>query len=55
MMHYLEPIATITSIIAVFLQAREKTVAWPIAVISVALLAYIFFENKLIYDKKFIG
>ena len=50
MMQYLEPIATITSIIVVFLQAKERIMAWPIAVFSVVILAYIFFENKLYSD-----
>ena len=49
-MQYGELIATITSIIAVFLQAKERIIAWPIAVFSVAILAYIFLENKLYSD-----
>jgi nicotinamide mononucleotide transporter len=49
-MSELEIIATITGIIAVGLQAKEKILAWPFAIISVAILAYIFFFQKLYSD-----
>jgi len=49
-MSTLEIIATITGIIAVGLQAKEKILAWPFAIVSVAILAYIFFFQKLYSD-----
>ena len=49
-MSTLEIIATITGILAVGLQAKEKIWAWPFAIVSVAILAYIFFFQKLYSD-----
>jgi len=49
-MTIIEIIATITGIIAVALQAKEKIEAWPFAIISVAIMAYIFFFSKLYSD-----
>jgi len=49
-METLEIIATITGIIAVALQAKEKIWAWPFAIISVVIAAYIFFHSKLYSD-----
>ena len=49
-MSTLEIIATITGIIAVTLQAKEKILAWPFAIVSVTILAYIFFFQKLYSD-----
>ena len=49
-MSILEIIATITGIIAVGLQAKEKILAWPFAIVSVMILAYIFFFQKLYSD-----
>lgn len=49
-MSVLEIIATITGIIAVALQAKEKILAWPFAIVSVAILAYIFFFQRLYSD-----
>ena len=49
-MSILEIIATITGIIAVGLQAKEKILAWPFAIVSVTILAYIFFFQKLYSD-----
>jgi nicotinamide mononucleotide transporter len=49
-MSTLEIIATITGIIAVALQAKEKILAWPFAIVSVVILAYIFFFQKLYSD-----
>ena len=46
----LEIIATITGIISVALQAKEKVIAWPFAIVSVSILAYIFFFEKLYSD-----
>ncbi len=49
-MSTLEIIATITGILAVWLQAKEKLLAWPFAIVSVSILAYIFFFQKLYSD-----
>lgn len=49
-MSTLEIIATIAGIIAVGLQTKEKILAWPFAIVSVAILAYIFFFQKLYSD-----
>jgi len=49
-MSTLEIIATITGILAVGLQAKEKIMAWPFAIVSVAILAYIFFVQRLYSD-----
>ena len=49
-MSILEIIATITGIIAVGLQAKEKILAWPFAIVSVTILAYIFFFQRLYSD-----
>lgn len=46
----LEIVATITGIASVALQAKEKTIAWPFAIVSVSILAYIFFFEKLYSD-----
>ncbi|HAW05433.1 MAG TPA: nicotinamide riboside transporter PnuC, partial [Saprospirales bacterium] len=46
----LEIIATITGIISVALQAKEKVIAWPFAIVSVSILAYIFLFEKLYSD-----
>jgi nicotinamide mononucleotide transporter len=46
----LEIIATITGIASVALQAKEKVIAWPFAIVSVSILAYIFFFEKLYSD-----
>ena len=46
----LEIIATITGIASVALQAKEKIIAWPLAILSVSILAYIFFFQKLYSD-----
>lgn len=50
MIEVLEITATITGIIAVWLQARENIIAWPFAIVSVAILAYIFFDARLLSD-----
>lgn len=46
----LEIIAAITGIASVGLQAKEKLIAWPFAIISVSILAYVFFFQKLYSD-----
>lgn len=46
----LEIVATVTGIIAVALQAKEKITAWPFAIVSVTIMAYIFFNSKLYSD-----
>ena len=46
----LEIMATITGIISVALQAKEKVIAWPFAIVSVSILAYIFLFEKLYSD-----
>ncbi len=46
----LEIIATITGIAAVALQAKEKIIAWPFAIVSVSILAYTFYFQKLYSD-----
>ena len=49
-MSTLEIIAAIPGLLAVWLQAREKILAWPFAIVSVAILAYIFFFQRLYSD-----
>ncbi len=49
-MEILEIIATITGILAVVFQAKEKIYAWPFGIISVAIASYIFFNSKLYSD-----
>jgi len=49
-MLFLEIIATITGIQAVALQAKEKIISWPIAIVSVSISAFIFFHSKLYSD-----
>jgi len=45
-----EIVATISGIIAVFLQAKEKILAWPFAIISVGISVVIFYNSKLYSD-----
>lgn len=49
-MSSLEVIATISGIIGVYLQTKEKIIAWPFAILSVAISAYIFFGLRLYSD-----
>lgn len=49
-MHALEIIATITGIIAVALQAKEKIWAWPLAIVSVGISVFIFYDSRLYSD-----
>ncbi|MCB0707227.1 MAG: nicotinamide mononucleotide transporter [Saprospiraceae bacterium] len=46
----LEIIATISGIICVLLQTREKIQAWAFGILSVAISAYIFYVSKLYSD-----
>jgi nicotinamide mononucleotide transporter len=46
----LEIVATVTGIGAVALQAKEKLMAWPLAILSVTCAAVIYFYNKLYSD-----
>lgn len=46
----LEIISTITGITCVWLQTKEKILAWPFGIVSVALAAIIFGYNKLYSD-----
>ena len=45
-----EIIATITGIICVYLQTKEKVAAWFFGIVSVVLLAAIFFDSNLLSD-----
>lgn len=45
-----EIIATISGIICVYLQTKEKVAAWIFGIISVVLLAFIFFDSNLLSD-----
>lgn len=45
-----EIIATITGIVGVALQAKERIEAWPFAIISVSISAYLFCFSKLYSD-----
>ena len=46
----LEIIATISGLLCVYLQTEEKILAWPFGIISVSLLAIIFYHNRLFSD-----
>ena len=45
-----EIIATVTGIAGVALQAKERIEAWPFAIVSVSISAYLFFYSKLYSD-----
>ncbi len=47
---WFEFVATITGIICVYLQTKEKSWAWPFGIVSVSLLSIIFYNNKLLSD-----
>lgn len=49
-MNPLELIATISGLIHVFLLTRERTIAWPFGIVSVAIYVYIFFVSRLYSD-----
>jgi nicotinamide mononucleotide transporter len=46
----LETLAAITGAIAVWLSTRENILSWPIALVNVALYAFVFFQTKLYAD-----
>ena len=46
----LEIIATISGIVCVFLQTKEKIAAWPFGIVSVTISAYIFYHSRLYSD-----
>jgi nicotinamide mononucleotide transporter len=46
----LQLVATITGILCVYLQTREKILAWPFGIISVSISAYIFLQSGLYSD-----
>lgn len=49
-MQILEAIATISGLIHVYLLTKEKVIAWPFGILSVAVYVYIFFVAKLYSD-----
>ena len=49
-MQPLELIATLTGLIHVWLLTREKVIAWPFGIVSVAIYVYIFFVSRLYSD-----
>ncbi|MCF8239145.1 MAG: nicotinamide riboside transporter PnuC [Saprospiraceae bacterium] len=49
-MNPLELIATLTGLIHVWLLTREKVIAWPFGIVSVAIYVYIFFVSRLYSD-----
>jgi nicotinamide mononucleotide transporter len=46
----LQLVATITGILCVYLQTREKILAWPFGIVSVSISAYIFAQSGLYSD-----
>ena len=50
LMLILEIVATLAGIACVYLQTREKIIAWPFGILSVTLYVYIFFSSKLYSD-----
>ena len=46
----LEFVATISGIACVYLQTKEKIIAWPLGIVSVAISAYLFFQSNLLSD-----
>lgn len=46
----LEWVATICGLIHVFLLTREKIIAWPFGIVTVAIFVYIFYVSKLYSD-----
>lgn len=46
----LQLIATVTGILCVYLQTREKILAWPFGIISVTISVYIFLQSGLYSD-----
>lgn len=46
----LEIVATVSGLIHVFLLTREKIIAWPFGILTVALYVYIFYSTRLYSD-----
>ena len=46
----LEWVATVCGLIHVYLLTREKVVAWPFGIVTVAIFVYIFYVSKLYSD-----
>jgi len=46
----LQLVATVTGILCVYLQTREKILAWPFGIVSVTISVYIFTESGLYSD-----
>jgi len=46
----LQLIATVTGILCVYLQTREKILAWPFGIVSVSISVYIFMQSALYSD-----
>jgi len=49
-MNYLELVAVLLTLLAVFLTARQVIWCWPLAMVSVTLYAVVFFRAKLYAD-----
>jgi nicotinamide mononucleotide transporter len=49
-MNYLELVAVVLTLLAVFLTARQVIWCWPLAMVSVTLYAVVFFQAKLYAD-----
>ena len=49
-----ELIATITGILCVYLQTQEKRIAWIFGIISVTILAGLFYRGNLLSDLSLI-
>ena len=49
-MNYLEFVAVVLTLLAVFLTARQVIWCWPLAMVSVTLYAVVFFRAKLYAD-----
>ncbi|NSW44614.1 MAG: nicotinamide mononucleotide transporter [Bacteroidales bacterium] len=45
--NYIEAIAAITGIIAIFFQIRVKPIYWPISIINVMLYIFVFYQARL--------
>jgi nicotinamide mononucleotide transporter len=46
----LQLLATVTGILCVYLQTREKILAWPFGIVSVSISVYIFLQSGLYSD-----
>ena len=47
---FIEIIAAACGLTCVFLQTKEKVIAWPFGIVSVALYVYVFYESFLYSD-----